>query len=118
MLLAFLLATGLIVFGYFILALCVAFFDMKIPGRLQFVGGAMMFFITCGATHAHEFLHALNGSDIGREDWASWHMLAIHVPQAISVYVAIWGLWNVQMWLRRTITENKFLRNELGMPPA
>lgn len=110
MLLAFLLSVALIIVGYVILAVCVSLFGIKAPGVNQFIAGATSFFLFCGASHAHDFIHALNDDPITRSDWEGWHMLAIHIPQAISVYVAIWGLWNIRRWIHQIINENKRLR--------
>ena len=56
--------------------------------------GSLAFFLFCASTHADQVLHTLGDHD---ETWgeiaAEWHMLLIHVPQAVAVWVFALGFF-------------------------
>lgn len=51
------------------------------------------FFLLCGLTHVELALHAYFGDTlIGTDGSVSWHMLAIHIPQGLSIWAFLWAL--------------------------
>lgn len=64
------------------------------PIRLPSAVGAVAFFLLCASTHVDQVYHTL---DDKTETWGeivnSWHMLLIHVPQALAVWVFAIGFF-------------------------
>lgn len=89
----FVLANVLITAGYLFLALVVV---PKVSIQLLRTKiGGIGFFLLCGATHLHMAAAAIT-DDSGHTYSAastSWWMLAIHVPQAICVWLFVTGLY-------------------------
>lgn len=52
----------------------------------------VVFFFTCGLTHLEIAYHTSAGGWEGN-DLVSWHMLAIHIPQAVAVAFFVHGLY-------------------------
>jgi hypothetical protein len=56
--------------------------------------GGVMFLSLCGATHLDMAYHALFEHGMTFAEMAtSWHMLAIHIPQAVAVWLFVTGLY-------------------------
>lgn len=51
------------------------------------------FFLTCALTHLDLAWHAMFGIVLDRAEFISWHMLGIHIPQAIAVSVFTYSLY-------------------------
>jgi hypothetical protein len=53
----------------------------------------LAFFGLCGLTHIELALHAFfNARVINLDGTVSWHMLAIHIPQGISIWAFLWSM--------------------------
>jgi hypothetical protein len=90
--LVFILANVVIACGY-------GFVAAKILPKIQVtllrtkIGG-VAFLTLCGATHLDMAYHTLFAHDMTFAEMAtSWHMLAIHVPQAVAVWLFVTGLY-------------------------
>lgn len=81
-----------IFFGYLFVAVKVAP-NFKISKLYTKIGG-IVFFVTCGLTHADLALHAWAQEAITYNDFVSPHMLGIHFVQVIAVWVFVLGLYN------------------------
>lgn len=55
--------------------------------------GGVVFFVSCGLTHIEHAIHTFDGGSYGRGDLLSWHMILIHVAQAVSVWFFVTGLY-------------------------
>lgn len=88
----FVASNWVIVLGYVAIALYIApFMDTKY--WYTKVGGAV-FFATCAMTHLEMVTHALTRTSMGfTSGRVEWHMIAIHIVQAVSVFVFIFGLY-------------------------
>ena len=59
--------------------------------RAWFAG--LSFFLLCGLTHVELAIHAFfNLRVINLDGTVDWHMLAIHIPQAASIWVFLWAM--------------------------
>lgn len=65
--------------------------NLNVQYRSTKYGGAV-FFATCAATHAELAIHAWTDTPITRDDLTSWHMMLVHIPQFIAVWVFTYGL--------------------------
>jgi hypothetical protein len=53
----------------------------------------LSFFLLCGLTHVELAFHAFfNLRVIETDGTVDWHMLAIHIPQAASIWVFLWAM--------------------------
>lgn len=53
----------------------------------------LSFFLLCGLTHVELAFHAFIGEPMIEADGSiSWHMLAIHIPQGISIWAFLWAV--------------------------
>lgn len=88
----FVLVNITITLGYVFLAATVV---PKVPVTLvQTKVGGVGFFLLCGLTHTDMALSALFHPEMTMGEMAtSWHMLAIHIPQAICVWLFVTGLY-------------------------
>lgn len=88
----FVLANLAITLGYLYLAFTVV---PKVPVTLKRTKiGGTGFFVLCGLTHTDMALSALFHSSMTLgQMMTSWHMLGIHVPQAICVWLFVTGLY-------------------------
>lgn len=62
---------------------------LKVEYLITKIGGAL-FFLTCGLTHLELAAHSWSNTPF---DLTSWHMLAVHVPQLLSVWLFVGGLY-------------------------
>ena len=88
--LTFVVANLLIASGYVLVAIGVAP-HVQASTPLARVGG-VFFFLLCGATHMEFVIHWWADEAITIDEFGSWHMVLVHVPQAISVFWFIAGL--------------------------
>ncbi len=52
----------------------------------------LSFFLFCGLTHVELAIHAFfNLRIINLDGTVDWHMLAIHIPQAASIWLFLWA---------------------------
>lgn len=91
----FYVSNMVIVSGYLFAALQIArrrFGPTQLRRRARASG--LAFFLLCGLTHLELALHAAIGdrivTDTGGVDW---HMHAIHIPQAFSIWLFLWAMW-------------------------
>lgn len=104
-------AANLIIFlGYvFVAAVVVPRVTMRLK-RTRW--GGVVFFLTCGLTHLDMVYHYVfaESERIG-DVYSEWHMLLIHVPQAIAVWAFVtglylelvrWGPWGVDPMLEES----------------
>lgn len=99
---AFFVANIAIFLGYLFVAVFVMpHFPVKL---LKTKIGGVVFFVTCGLTHIEHALHTFGGGEYERGDLLSWHMLVIHVIQAISVWFFVTGLYE-EFGKMRTLSE-------------
>lgn len=98
LLLLFALANLTITLGYIYLAL-VVLPRIRVT-LLQTKIGGVGFFLLCGLTHTDMALTALFDPDMSMGAMAtSWHALAIHLPQAVCVWLFVTGLYiEVGQW--------------------
>lgn len=88
---AFFISNIAIFLGYaFVAVFVMPHFPVKLK-KTKF--GGVVFFITCGLTHIEHALHTFDGGQYERGDLLSWHMIIIHVIQAISVWFFVTGLY-------------------------
>ncbi len=53
----------------------------------------LSFFLLCGLTHVELAIHAFfNLRVINVDGTVDWHMLAIHIPQAVSIWFFLWAM--------------------------
>ena len=88
-----------IMFGYGFIATRVA---PLLPVRLPTLTGAFAFFMLCAMTHLDQVIHTLGDQseswgEISREE----HMLLIHIPQAVAVWIFATGFFLDLRALRR-----------------
>lgn len=87
----FALSNVAIFLGYaFVAVFVMPHFPVKL-GKTRW--GGVVFFLTCGLTHMEHTAHAFGGGSYGRGDLLAWHMIVIHVVQAISVWFFVSGLY-------------------------
>lgn len=56
--------------------------------------GGIGFFFTCGLTHLEQALHYLYGNnEVFSRMAVEWHMMAIHLVQAVCVWMFVTGLY-------------------------
>jgi hypothetical protein len=79
--------------GYFLLAFAVVP-QVRIQLLRTKIGG-IGFFLTCGLTHANMALQSvINHDHMSMAEMAvQWHMLAIHIPQAVAVWLFVTGIF-------------------------
>jgi hypothetical protein len=81
-----------IVSGYLVAALLITRRKGMAAGmswRAWFAG--LSFFLLCGFTHIELAFHAfLNKPMLNTDGSVDWHMLAIHIPQAVSIWLFLW----------------------------
>jgi hypothetical protein len=110
----FLMANIAISFGYFYLA---AFVIPSIRVQLMRtkIGGASFLFL-CALTHLDMAFSGLFHPHMTMGEMAvQWHMLAIHLPQAVCVWMFVTGLYiEVGRWSRRPDDESGPVK---GIPP-
>lgn len=88
----FIASNIVIVLGYMFLAAVVV---PRMTVRLHRTRyGGIVFFLTCAMTHLDMVYHYVFASDepIGQV-YSEWHMLVIHVPQALAVWAFVTGLY-------------------------
>ncbi len=93
LLFVFVLANAAITAGYAFLAIAVI---PKVAVQLLRTKlGGIGFFLLCGLTHAHMAWAALFDQEHGGYAYMAVTpaMLAIHVPQAICVWLFVWGIY-------------------------
>jgi len=86
------LANFAIFAGYLFVAAFIAP-ELKLEKRRTRLGG-IVFFATCGLTHLDIAFHAITQTPITVDDLSSWWHLAVHVPQAISVWFFVTGIYS------------------------
>lgn len=62
--------------------------------RRAWIAGLAFFFL-CGMTHVELALHAALDAPLIKtlDDWSqAWHLHAIHVPQAVSIWAFLWAM--------------------------
>lgn len=84
----FIIANLVITAGYLFVALRIAPY-FKVTYLYTKIGG-IFFFILCGLTHAQMAYYAWTQT---HHDYTSWVSLAIHIPQAIAVWMFVLGLY-------------------------
>ena len=85
----FFVANLIIVLGYTTVAAYFAVVELEDGGiRKGQKRAAMAFFFLCASTHVELAVHGLAGTNIVAPDVA-WHMVVIHVPQALSIVAMI-----------------------------
>ncbi len=53
----------------------------------------LSFFLLCGLTHVELAIHAFfNLRVIELDGTVDWHMLLIHIPQAVSIWTFLWAM--------------------------
>lgn len=90
-LLIFILSNLTIVAGYVYVGLRIMPYADVNMKRTRY--GGIAFFLTCAYTHTHLALHAVTSGGLSLDDMISWHMLIVHVVQALSVWIFVTGLY-------------------------
>lgn len=86
----FYLSNLVIVSGYLAAALVITRRKKGLSRAVRVAG--LAFFLLCGLTHIELALHAYGETLIGVDGGVSWHMLAIHIPQGLSIWAFLWAL--------------------------
>ncbi len=88
----FVIANLIITMGYVYLALTIVP-KLRVSLLRTKIGG-VGFFVLCGLTHSDMAFMALFHPHMSMGDMAvSWHGLAIHIPQALCVWLFVTGLY-------------------------
>ena len=81
--------------------------DVRTPQRRA----GIAFFFFCALTHVELAVHGLTGTPLVTPN-VSWHMILIHVPQGVSIWVMVLGIAHHGLYLRPVRPP------EDGLPPV
>lgn len=87
--------------GYFAMGVLMSTWMLPVKRWIVTVVAAIVFFASCALTHVHDLGHAVSGEPVTPADFSSWHMVLIHVPQAVAIWVAVVGFFYAQKYITR-----------------